>query len=86
MGLGLGRKKGNSRRRLGLRSGAIRPIDTGVRPIDRNGKRTVKGNVRPIDRPISGTSGIKGMVGKTVKPIDRKTKGADDIFSSGFDF
>jgi len=79
MGFGFGGKKGNSRRRLGVgvRAGA-------VKPIDRNGKRTVRGQVQPIDSPITGISGSKGRVGKPVKPIDKRTKGADDIFSSGF--
>jgi len=84
MGLGLG-KKGNSRKRLGLRSGAIRPIDRTIRPIDRRGVGRA-GMVKPIDTPITGISGTKGRVGKMVKPIDRKVKRADDIYSSGFDF
>ncbi len=77
MGFGFGGKKGNSRRRLGAGTRA-------VTPIDKNGKRTVRGLVQPIDTPITGISGQKGRVGKPVKAIDKRTKGANDIFSSGF--
>lgn len=73
MGFGFGGKKGNSRKRLGAGVRAIKPID-------RNGKRTVRGQVTPIDSPITGISGSKGRVGKAVKPIDKRTRGADDIF------
>ena len=37
--------------------------------------------ITPIDKKISGTDGTKGMVGKRVKPIDRKTKNIFDPLS-----
>lgn len=77
MGFGFGGKKNNGRKRLGA---GVRA----VKPIDRNGRATVRGGVSPIDNPITGISGKKGRVGRAVKPIDKRTKGADDIFSSGF--
>ncbi len=54
----------------------IRANGDGVKPIDRP--------IGAIDRPISGVSGVKGKVGRRVKPIDRKLKGADDIFDVKF--
>jgi len=38
-------------------------------------------DVKPIDKAIMGTSGEKGMVGKKVKPIDKKTKNIFDPMS-----
>lgn len=54
----------------------IRPIGDGVKPIDRP--------IGAIDRPISGVSGVKGKVGRNVKPINRRVKNADDIFDVKF--
>lgn len=83
MGFGFGGKKGNSRKRLGV--GAVRPIGRRVKPIDRNGRRLGRnGEVQPIDRPITGVSGVKGRVGKRVKTIDKGITGADSVFSAGF--
>jgi hypothetical protein len=36
------------------------------------------GEVKPIDKAITGTSGVKGRIGKVVKPIDKKTKNIFD--------
>lgn len=47
-------------------------------------KRVTKGfgnSITPIDKPITGTDGTKGMVGKRVKPIDKKTKNVFDPMS-----
>lgn len=47
-------------------------------------KRVVKGfgsDVEPIDKKIMGTDGTKGMVGKRVKPIDKKTRNIFDPMS-----
>ena len=35
-------------------------------------------SIKPIDKEIMGTDGTKGMVGKKVKPIDKKTKNIFD--------
>ncbi len=38
-------------------------------------------SIKPIDKEIMGTDGTKGMVGKKVKPIDKKTKNIFDPMS-----
>ncbi len=72
MGFGLG--KGNSRKRLG--AGALRPIGRRVKPIG--------DGVVPIDTgdlTMKGTSGVKGRVGKRVKPIDKPIRNIYDPLS-----
>ena len=45
-------------------------------------KGTGFGNsIKPIDKTIMGTDGTKGMVGKAVKPIDKKTRNVFDPMS-----
>ncbi len=47
-------------------------------------KRKLRGfgnDVKPIDKPITGTTGTKGMVGKKVKPIDKKVRNIFDPMS-----
>ena len=39
------------------------------------------GGVEPIDKKIEGTSGTKGMVGRKVKPIDKKVRNIFDPMS-----
>ena len=74
MGFGFGGKKGNARKRLGV--GAVRPIGRRVRPIG--------DGVKPIDTgdlTMKGTSGVKGRVGRRVKPIDKPVKNIFDPLS-----
>ncbi len=74
VGFGLGGKKGNSRRRLGV--GAVKPIGRRVRPIG--------DGVKPIDTgdlTVKGTSGVRGRVGRKVKAIDKPIKNIFDPLS-----
>ena len=54
----------------------LRPIGDGIKPIDTA--------IRPVGRMPKGTGGTQGRVGKPVKPINRRVKGADDIFDVAF--
>lgn len=78
MGFGFGGKKGNSRKRLGV--GAIRPIGRRVRPIG-DGVKPIDRPIKAIDTTVSGTSGVKGRVGKRVKPIDKRVRNIFDPLS-----
>lgn len=54
----------------------------GSKKHNRGIKGTGFGNaITPIDKPITGTSGVKGKVGKVVKPIDKKVKNIFDPMS-----
>ncbi len=78
MGFGFGGKKGNSRRRLG--SGALRPIGRRVRPIG-DGVQPIDTPIKAVDTAVSGTSGVRGRVGKKVRSIDKPVKNIFDPLS-----
>ena len=90
MGFGFG-----SKGRKSLRAGVaradkkrIKRLGGVVRSVDRGGVRAVNGGrvsaidtaIRPVGKRVSGTSGKRGMVGRPVRAINRKTRGANDIF------
>lgn len=65
----------NGKKRVSSVGGrGVMPVDSDLMPVDRNGRRRVGGRgVMPIDSRMRA-------VGKAVKPINKKTGGANDIF------
>ncbi|NIS95947.1 MAG: hypothetical protein GTN97_08615 [Nitrosopumilaceae archaeon] len=66
--------KNGKKRVMRVGGRGVMPVDSDLMAVDKNGRRRVGGRgVKPIDTRMT-------EVGRMVKPINKKTGGANDIF------